>query len=79
MPMTINFTKNDLTRYVYNDLNEQDANQLQLATLVDEGVNQFCGNLYEVARQIDQSMLEPSQKSVEAVLLYAKKAKLGAS
>jgi len=78
MPMTINFTKNDLTRYVYNDLTEQRFNQLQLATFVDEGVNQYCGNLHEVARQIDQSMLEPAQKSVDAVLRYAKKAKLGA-
>ena len=78
MPMTINFTKNDLTRYVYNDLTTQQFNQLQLATLIDEGVNQFCGKLYEVAKQIDQSMLEPSEKSVDAVLLYAKKAKLGA-
>ena len=78
MPMTINFTKNDLTRYVYNDLTEQQSNQLLLATLIDEGVNQYCGDLHEVAKQIDQSLLEPSQKSIEAVLLYAKKAKLGA-
>ena len=78
MPMTINFTKNDLTRYVYNDLNEQQTNQLQLAALIDEGVNQFCDDLHKVAKQIDQSMLEPSQKSIDAVLLYAKKAKLGA-
>lgn len=78
MPMTINFTKNDLTRYVYNDLTEQQSNQLQLATLIDEGVNKFCGDLHEVAKQIDQSLLEPSQKSVNAILLYAKKAKLGA-
>lgn len=77
MPMTINFTKNDLTRYVYNDLTEQQSYQLHLATLIDEGVNRFCGNLFEVAKQIDQSMMEPSQKSVDAVLLYAKKAKLG--
>ncbi|HSZ71275.1 MAG TPA: hypothetical protein VK750_01280 [Cytophagaceae bacterium] len=76
--MIINFTKNDLTRYVYNDLNEQDTNQLQLATLIDEGVNQFCYNLHEVTKKIDQSMMEPSQKSIDAVLLYAKKAKLGA-
>ncbi|MDB5271736.1 MAG: hypothetical protein JWO58_103 [Chitinophagaceae bacterium] len=78
MPMTINFTKNDLTRYVYNDLNEQDTNQLQLATLIDEGVHQFCDNLQEVAQKIDQSLMEPSQKSIDAILLYAKKAKLGA-
>lgn len=78
MPMTINFTKNDLTRYVYNDLTAQQSNQLLLATLIDEGVNQYCGDLHEVAKQIDQSMLEPAQKSIEAVLLYAKKAKLGA-
>lgn len=78
MPMTINFTKNDLTRYVYNDLTTQQSHQLLLATLIDEGVNQFCGNLHEVTRQIDQSMLEPSEKSIAAVLLYSKKAKLGA-
>lgn len=78
MPMIINFTKNDLTRYVYNDLNEQDSHQLQLAALIDEGVHQFCDDLQEVARQIDESVLEPSQKSIEAVLRYAKKAKLGA-
>jgi hypothetical protein len=76
--MTINFTKNDLTRYVYNDLTEQRSHQLQLATLIDEGVNQFCSNLYEVAQQIDESLLEPSQKSIDAILVYAKKAKLGA-
>ncbi len=78
MPMTINFTKNDLTRYVYNDLTEQQSNQLLLATLIDEGVNQYCGDLHEVSKQIDQTMLEPAQKCVDAVLLYAKKAKLGA-
>ena len=78
MPMTINFTKNDLTRYVYNDLTAQQSNQLLLATLIDEGVNQYCGDLHKIAQQIDQSRLEPNQKSVDAVLLYSKKAKLGA-
>lgn len=78
MPMTINFTKNDLTRYVYNDLTAQQSNQLLLATLIDEGVNQYCGDLHEITKQIDQSMLEPAQKSIDAVLRYAKKAKLGA-
>jgi hypothetical protein len=78
MPMTINFTKNDLTRYVYNDLTKQRSHQLQLAALIDEGVNQFCGNLKEVAQQIDESMLEPSEKSVDTILHYMKMAKLGA-
>lgn len=78
MPMIINFTQNDLTRYVYNDLTEQQTHQLQLALLVDEEVNQFCGDLHEVACQIDQSLLQPSEKSIDAVLLYAKKAKLRA-
>lgn len=76
--MTINFTKNDLTLYVYNELNGQDNNHLETATLIDNRVDQYCRGLQSVMHEIDQSKLEPSQKSIDAILLYAKKAKLGA-
>jgi len=77
MPMTINFTKNDLTLYVYNQLNKQDNCHLETATLIDNRVDRYCRALNTVIKKIDSSTLEPSQKSIDAILLYAKKAKLG--
>ncbi len=78
MPMTINFTKNDLTLYLYHELNGQDNSHLETATLIDNNVDQYCRSLQSVIHEIDGSQLEPSQKSIDAILLYAKKAKLGA-
>ncbi len=77
MPMTINFTKNDLTLYVYNQLTGQRNRHLETVTLVDNRVDRYCQELRAVIKKIDNSSMEPSQKSIDAILLYAKKAKLG--
>ena len=78
MPMTINFTKNDLTLYVYNELTEQRNSHLETATLIDNSVGEYCHELNALIKKIDNSIMEPTQKSIDAILLYAKKAKLGA-
>jgi hypothetical protein len=78
MLMIINFTKNDLTRYVYNELNGQENSHLETATLIDNNVGEYCEGLHTIIKEIDNCMIEPTQKSIDAIMQYAKKSKLGA-
>lgn len=70
--MTKTFTLDDLIRYVYEETNEIESQQIADALAKDSQLlNQYL-DLVHMVKQLDEGQLEPSEKTVNAILKNAK-------
>ena len=72
--MTKTFTQNDLMRYLYHETSEKEAEAIQKALQVDLDLQRRYFQLSEGKSEIDQVRLEPSSKTVLAIMSYARNA-----
>ena len=70
--MTKLFTPNDLIRYVYQEMPEEEQELLMQALRSDEKLMQEYVELLSAIEQLDQVQLQPSEKVVKAIKLKAK-------
>jgi ribosomal 50S subunit-associated protein YjgA (DUF615 family) len=70
--MTKYFTPNDLLRYIYQEMREDEEDQLVQALHKDETLMQEYLEMLSTIEQLDQLILEPSQKVVNAILEMTK-------
>ena len=66
------FTKNDLLRYLYDELPTQEREELRSAKLTDEEVEQDAEELEDGMKLLDGFMLEAPQDAVSKILAYSK-------
>ncbi len=72
LPMTKYFTPNDLLRYIYQEMSEDENEGLVQALHKDETLMQEYLELLSTMEQLDQLILEPSQNVVNSILNMAK-------
>jgi hypothetical protein len=70
--MTKPFTPNDLVRYVYQEMSEGENEQLVQALREDGSLMQEYLDLLSTIEQLDELILEPSEKVVKGILRNAK-------
>jgi ABC-type dipeptide/oligopeptide/nickel transport system permease component len=61
------FTPNDLIRYIYQEMTEDEQEQLVQALHNDESLMQEYVEMLSTLEQLDQFKLQPSEKVVNAI------------
>ncbi|HLF33979.1 MAG TPA: hypothetical protein VI583_07065 [Cyclobacteriaceae bacterium] len=70
------FTRIDLIRFLYKETTREEEKKIKKALLIDSELLEEFKNLKKLIRKIEEIKLEPSNESVEKILLYAKKVNL---
>lgn len=70
--MTKPFTPNDLLRYIYQEMNEGEHEKLVQALREDGSLMQDYLEMLSTIDQLDELMLQPSDKVVKGILKKAK-------
>ena len=72
--MTKTFTKNDLLRFLYNELPNQDRNEVMSMQITDESVEHETHEMESVVKLLDGFRMKAPQDAVDNILAYSKKA-----
>jgi len=70
--MTRNFTTEDLIRYAYGEMPEQEVFELELALRADSRIEQEYEALTATIHQLGNEMPGPSDTSIEFIMKFAK-------
>lgn len=70
--MTKLFTPNDLVRYIYQEMKEDENELLVQALHSDESLMEEYIEMLSTIEQLDQIQVNPSEKVVQAIKLSAK-------
>lgn len=70
--MTKQFTPNDLVRYIYQEMSEGENELLVQALHQDESLMEEYLDMLSTIEKLDQIILHPSEKVVNAILRKAK-------
>lgn len=70
--MTKYFTQSDLVRYIYQEMNEFEMEELLRALHEDDGLMQEYIDMLSTVEQLNQLILEPSEKVVRSIKKKAK-------
>jgi hypothetical protein len=70
--MTKTFTRNDVIRYVYNELNTKENKEIELAMLLDQDLAEEFYELSKVKRALNKIVKEPSKRVIDTILNYSK-------
>ena len=68
------FTKNDLLRFLYGELPNQDQDEVASMKLTDETVENETRKMESVVRLLDNFKMEAPQDAVDNILAYSRKA-----
>lgn len=72
MPMIKTSTPNDVIRLLYDETSEEERQALASSLLFDEVLDKTYENYKELLEQLDHIGVNPSQKTVDAILTYSK-------
>ena len=70
--MTKTFTQDDLIRFIYEDTTEEENIQLENALVCDAGLLDCYNRLLEIKKDLDQGVINPPTRVVDAVLSYSR-------
>ncbi len=70
--MTKTTTPNDLVKYIYNESTPEQKQEFYVQCMIQTELYGLTESLQEVKDMLDQTILEPSQKSIDAILNYSK-------
>lgn len=66
------FTEDDLIRFIYNDINQNEQEKLQQALNSDSQLQFRLDQLKELKKDLDGIKLSPSNRTVSKILDYSK-------
>lgn len=66
------FTKNDLVRFVYKELSEEEQNQIKNSAIQDPEVEDSLKELEETKENLNKVMASPSQRSIDNILTFSR-------
>ncbi|MDP3930083.1 MAG: hypothetical protein Q8R57_13765 [Bacteroidota bacterium] len=70
--MAKNYTENDLLRYLYQEVSEQEKLEIDAQLLVDSKLNKAFVQLQSGKSSLELLAQEPSQTSIDIILEYAR-------
>jgi hypothetical protein len=70
--MTKTFTRNDVIRYAYNELNTEEKQDIELAMLFDPNLADQFYEISSLKRSLNKIVKEPSQRVIDNILDYSK-------
>ena len=70
--MTKTFTQDDLVRFIYRDTTDEENAELQNALVCDAELLDCYKRLLEVKIDLDQGMIDPPKRVVDAALSYSR-------
>ncbi|MFY0600905.1 MAG: hypothetical protein JXR03_14620 [Cyclobacteriaceae bacterium] len=70
--MTKTFTENDLVRFLYGELNEEESAELKQALITSPALQEELNNLQEVTNGLKKVSYKPSRKSLDRILDFSK-------
>jgi hypothetical protein len=70
--MTKTFTRNDVIRYAYNELNTEEKQDIELAMLFDPSLADQFYEITNLKRSLNKIVKEPSQRAIDNILDYSK-------
>ena len=70
--MTKTTTPNDLVQYIYKELTAEQRQEFYTQCMIQTELYGLTESLKEVKNVIEQTLFEPSQKSIDAILNYSK-------
>ncbi|MFN6946678.1 MAG: hypothetical protein ACK4ND_17145 [Cytophagaceae bacterium] len=70
--MTRTFTQNDVLRFVYNEVNLQEKEEIHNAILMDSGLLEFYYEMSEIRNEMKALKREPSDRAMENILNYSR-------
>ena len=66
------FTQNDVIRLVYNEVNDEERDEILHALIKDKDLALFYAELLELESSMLSLKVEPSQKSIDAIISFSK-------
>ena len=72
MPMTNNFTPNDLIRFIYRETTPEEDTGIKQWILEDAAASNIFHQLVESKHSLDIEEMEPSETSVNIILDFSK-------
>ena len=70
--MTKTFTKNDLVRFVYKELSEEEHNQIKNSAIQDPELEDSIKELEVTRDSLNNVMASPSQRSIDNILAFSR-------
>lgn len=70
--MTKTFTENDLIRFLYDELNADDALELKQALMTNTDLQNKLNDLRLVVKELDTLQLSPSKTTLDNILGFSK-------
>ncbi len=70
--MTKTFTPNELIRYYYQEISEEERKKVEKALIVDAELQEQYKELSKVIKKLDNLYREPSDKTIKSILDYSK-------
>ena len=67
------FTKNDLLRFLYDELPNQDRNDVKRMQITDESVEHETHEMESVVKFLDGFRMKAPQETVDNILEYSKR------
>ncbi|GAL84419.1 hypothetical protein MYP_1647 [Sporocytophaga myxococcoides] len=66
------FTQNDVIRLVYNEVNDEERDEILHALIKDNDLALFYAELLELESSMLSLKVEPSQKSIDDIINFSK-------
>ncbi len=70
--MTKTFTQDDLVRFIYKDITDEESNQLQNALVCDAELLERYKQLLDIKNDLDQGTVDPPKRIVDNALNYSR-------
>ncbi|MDN5204404.1 hypothetical protein QQ008_23630 [Fulvivirgaceae bacterium BMA10] len=67
------FTQNDLIRYYYNEMSEEEKTEIENALVIDPNLMEEYREISTTARLINEVEVSPSERTISNILSYSKK------
>ena len=70
--MTKTFTENDVIRYFYNEVSENEKAEIKTAMIWDDILSDYHEELIQMEASLNKVKKEPSNKVIENILNYSR-------
>ncbi|XOV92523.1 MAG: hypothetical protein ACFHWX_20245 [Bacteroidota bacterium] len=70
--MTKTFTENDLIRFLYNELEHKESEEIERAILTDQVLQEQINKLRKLMEDMDDINVAPSKRTIKKILEFSK-------
>lgn len=66
--MIKNFTEHDILLYIYGELDVLETEHLEIALMIDTGLNSFFKEARQIKSLVDNTYLVPNERNIDMIL-----------